>query len=393
MVFPRVPYPLRDGGAIAMMQMIKGLHACGADLTLFFLNTSKHFVKEAIVNERFSSYGKVYSVSINNDVTVKGAVSNLFSSESYHISRFKDEVAFDQMRNVLENSEFDTIHFDGLQSSVFLKLAQEISLARCVLRQHNIEHLIWERNAKNAGFVKKQYLKILAERLKSYEEGVLPKFDAIVPISSVDANYFQKFNKRLFVTSTGIDSNQNVGDISLKAKTVFHIGSLDWMPNQEGVKWFLNEIWPLILEKDSSFQFKLAGRNISDSFVEFAEGFQNVQVVGEVDDAKEFITQNGLMIVPLKAGSGVRIKILEGLALGVPIVTTEIGVEGIEVDNGEEIFIANDPEEFAKVILEFNHEKFLSITNKARLFIRENFDNSVISQRLLGFYSSIGKKV
>lgn len=393
MVFPRVPYPLRDGGAIAMMQMIKGLYAEGATLTLFFLNTSKHFVEESIVREQFEQYGEVHLSYVNNDVTPKGALLNLFSSDSYHISRFKDEKAFVQIKNVLQQSTFDVVHFDGLQSSVFLEVVRENTKAKCVLRQHNIEHLIWKRNAEHAMFVKKQYLKLLADRLKNYEESILPQYDAVVSISSVDADYFKKFNKKVCVASTGIDVEINSQDISFQEKTVFHLGSLDWMPNQEGVKWFLNEVWPLVLQKDASFQFKLAGRNISDSFLEFAQGFQNVEFVGEVENAREFMVENGLMIVPLKAGSGVRIKILEGLSLGVPIVTTQIGVEGIDVKNNEELFIADSAQEFSDAIISFNQEKFNELTNKAKRFIREKFDNNVISQRLLAFYKSIGEKV
>ena len=104
------------------------------------------------------------------------------------------------------------------------------------------------------------------------------------------------------------------------------------------------------------------------------------------------MSNNGIMIVPLMAGSGVRIKILEGLSLGIPIVTTSIGAEGINVENHKHLVIADTAQDFADGLLSFTEEKVESISDNARLFIRENFDNNVISQSLLSFYSNLGEK-
>ena len=390
LIFPRVPYPLRDGGAIAMMQMIKGLHSNGAKITLFFLNTSKHFVNHKKITEIFKEFGVIHVIDINNNVTIKGALLNLLTDESYHISRFENVRAEQELARILKSEIFDVIHFDGLQSSVLLNVVRLNSRAKCILRQHNIEHLIWKRNAKNSSFFKSFYLTLLSNRLKKYEDTVLSEFDGVVAISSVDLTYFKVFNPNLFVASTGV----NVSDrhTSFHKDVIFHLGSLDWIPNQEGVKWFLNEVWPLVLIKKPKAKFSLAGRNISSTFYKEIRGNTNVDIIGEVEDAKSFMSNNGIMIVPLMAGSGVRIKILEGLSLGIPIVTTSIGAEGINVENHKHLVIADTAQDFADGLLSFTEEKVESISDNARLFIRENFDNNVISQSLLSFYSNLGEK-
>lgn len=388
MILPRVPFPQRDGGAIAMQQMIKGLKNAGADLILFFLNTSKHFVKPEIIRDQFDSYGEVLYSDINNDVTVSGALLNLGSKKSYHISRFEDETAKKKLQELVVNRDIDIVHFDGLQTTVFLSLIRQHTSAKCVLRQHNIEHLIWERNAQYANGIKGMYLEILANRLKKYEEKTLKEVDAIIPISKVDAVYFNDFDKPVHVTSTGIDVEEECPSDFSRYK-VFHLGSLDWLPNQEGIKWFLDTVWPGVYLSDSRYEFYIAGRNMSDQFRSYCEGIKNVIVVGEVEDSKNFMKNHGVLVVPLKSGSGVRIKILEGLSLGIPIVTTAIGVEGIEVEHKKELFIADTEKEFQNSIITITTQS-QDIQDNAKRFIRDNFDNNVISQKLLRFYDRIG---
>ncbi len=385
-IFPRVPYPHRDGGAIAMHQMIKGLFGQGLDLTLFFLNTSKHYIEHDIIRQQYGEYGDVHVEDIENKITVLGACCNLFTNGSYHITRFDDEQVHRVLSTLVKGGDFDVIHFEGLQTTPYLETIKKLNKGKCVLRQHNIEHLIWERNAENSSFLKGKYLKLLASRLKKYELDILSKADAIVSISDVDTVFFKKHNKNVYTATTGV-SVVDVVNIPVETRSVCYLGSMDWMPNQEGVKWFLSKVWEEVLSKDPEFKFYLAGRNFPKYFFELEKKYKNVKVIGEVENAVDFLASKEILIVPLWAGSGVRIKILEGMSLGKYVVTTTIGAEGIPVVDKENIRIEDEVKLFAEAIV--NKESYSDISNNAKAFIREKFDNNVISQGLIRFYQNI----
>ena len=159
MMFPRVPFPLKDGGAIAMYNLIKGINQTkDVSLTLFFLNTSKHYVDHAEINKHFGVFGDVHIIDIKNDITVPGAVKNLFSKQSYIISRFINEGIASKLTRILKGQKFDVIHVDGLQVAHYVRVIREnvSEDTKVILRQHNVEQLIWERLAGESGRVKKR---------------------------------------------------------------------------------------------------------------------------------------------------------------------------------------------------------------------------------------------
>ena len=168
-------------------------------------------------------------------------------------------------------------------------------------------------------------------------------------ISSVDYSFFilNSHNPKGKVISFGIDIEDYQADDNYMPSDIpelFHIGSMNWLPNIEGIEWFIENVWPLIIEQYPSITFTIAGRNIPNQF--YAKNIKNFKVEGEVPDAKQFMLSKDIMIVPLLSGSGIRIKIIEGMALGKTIITTSIGAEGLDINDGVNILIANTPQEF-----------------------------------------------
>ena len=172
-------------------------------------------------------------------------------------------------------------------------------------------------------------------------------------ISDVDYDFFHALapNTPGAVIPFAVDlDNYEIEDeyIPSDQPELFHLGSMNWMPNVEGLEWFLEDVFPAILEKFPSLTFTMAGRSIPESLQRFAS--DHVIIAGEVESANEFMLSKDIMIVPLLSGSGIRIKIIEGMALGKTIITTSIGAEGLNVENGKHIFIADTAEEFIAVI-------------------------------------------
>jgi glycosyltransferase involved in cell wall biosynthesis len=168
---------------------------------------------------------------------------------------------------------------------------------------------------------------------------------------------------------------------------LFHIGALDWAPNQEGLIWFFDHCWYKIREKCPEVKFYLAGRNAPDWF-ERRIRRAGVEYLGEINDAYDFINSKAIMVVPLFSGSGMRIKIIEGMSLGKPIVTTDIGTEGIPTSNGEDILIANDADQFVDAVVKLVNDRELAnrIGKNAIGFIQEKFDNLSQAEALIEFY-------
>ena len=233
---------------------------------------------------------------------------------------------------------------------------------------------------------KKNYLKLLAARIKRFEISYLNDYDLLVPITERDAAMLNSMgNKKPYFTSqTGIDLSFLIPTAkNLEFPSLFHIGSLDWSPNQEGLIWFLNNCWPVISKKYTELKFYIAGRN-APLWLEKKFSLKNIVYLGEIEDAYEFINSKAIMVVPLFSGSGMRIKIVEGMALGKPIVTTSIGTEGIETTSGEDILIADD----AIYTLLENREVFDKIGKNAIDLIRKKFDNLALAAQLIEFYNN-----
>lgn len=389
-----MPYPPNDGGAIAMLNMAKGLKAAGCDLTILTYNTQKHFFDTNKLPSTVKNLGPMYAVEIDTSVKPLGAFFNLFSSKSYNISRFDQESVREELKLILANNQFDIIHFEGLFTSMYVDLIRQLSpKSILVLRQHNIEYKIWERMAAQASFPKKAYLKLLARRLKKYELKVYNQFDAIVPITEVDQKVVSDYNSTIntFVSPTGVDSSDYINKVKdFDQNSVFHFGSLNWMPNVEGVKWFLENAWPIINEAKPELKFFIAGRDMPD-WISDLNGKNNVVVVGEVDDAAEFYGSKNVMVVPLLSGSGMRIKMIEGMAAGKPIVSTKIGAEGIDVTPNKDVIITDDPESFAKAVIELinNKEKAVELGRNAQSIVETRYSNDIRVTELVEYYKSI----
>ena len=156
----------------------------------------------------------------------------------------------------------------------------------------------------------------------------------------------------------------------------------------EGLIWFFNQCWPKIHGENPDLKFYLAGRNAPEWFERLIK-LEGVEYLGEINDAYDFINSKAVMVVPLFSGSGMRIKIIEGMALGKSIVTTDIGTEGIPTENGNNILIANDSAQFTEAIVRLINDRklFDQIGKNAIGFIQEKFDNLSQAGALVDFFN------
>ncbi len=389
---PRIPFPLRDGGSIAMNQTIEGYIEQGCEVSLLALNTSRHWVDEATLPPLYKKLRYFEAIYVKTDVNPLSAFFNLFTDKSYNVERFINKQVDQRLINLLQREQFDIIQFESIYTAPYLKTARKYSEAMCVCRVHNIEHLIWQRLTENEkSFLKRKYLQLLTNRLSSYELDIIRQFDLLLPISRKEEKFFneQQLNRCIYLPFGTEDKDVDTSDIEFEEKSCYHIGSMDWAPNIEGVQWFLEEVWTKAGPALPDIQFYLAGRNMPPALM--AKESKQVRVIGEVDDVVRFSLEKNIMIVPLLSGAGIRIKILEAMSLGKTIITTSIGAEGIGATHRENILICDTAEGF---ITELNFcfkqkDQAQLIGKQAKKFVAEHFQKHKIYAQVLEQLASL----
>jgi len=392
----KIPFPPCDGGTIAMNNITQGLLRKGHYVRVLAMETPKMRVRK---NELFDEYVKKVkfeSVFVDTSISFSSALKTVFQPHiSYHVSRFYSKIFANKLSEILKQESFDIIHLESIFTTPYLPIIRQFSQAKVILRTHNVEHQIWKRVVKNeSNIFKKLALKYLTKRLEKYECGLGKQIDAFASISSPDFHFFSKCFSSVpgKVIPFGIDLDQypeNEEYIPSDIPELFHVGSMNWLPNIEGIEWFLNEIWPEINALYPEITFTIAGRDIPKRLISRKDN--NLVIAGEVPSANDFMLSKDIMIVPLLSGSGIRVKIIEGMALGKTIISTSIGAEGLDIENGKHILIANTPEEFVAAITQCVHTPDLCaiIGENARNFVALNFNNDLITNELIGFYQQV----
>lgn len=344
----RVPFPPIDGGNIAMMNMALSLIAAGNEVHQFCLNTTRHFIDPKHIPVDLVEKLHLTTSNIDTRINVKDAFMNLFQKSSYNIQRFYTASVENDLVKKLKSEEFDFVQLETLFCAPYISAIRKNSKAKIILRAHNVEHIIWERLAvSQSNPIKKRYLTLLAKRLKKFELKTLHDVDAIIPITPIDEEHFRKlnYNGPMISLPLGVDLKEYVEFHNKDAAlNLVHLGSMDWLPNREGVEWFLKKCWNSIHNKHPLLKLFLAGRDFPKELEDLNP--PNVFFQGRVDHANNYLSDKQIMIVPLFSGSGMRVKIIQGLVLGKTIISTTIGAEGIDVTHSKNILLADTPEDF-----------------------------------------------
>lgn len=390
------PYPPKEGGPIAMYNLAEGLmqHKCSVDVLA--VNTYKFFVDidDLPVDYRYKT--NFTTVYIDTRVKLFRAFFNLFSKKSYHVQRFVSNDFEFVLKKMLRQKNYDIVQLETIYVAPYIELIRRNSNAKIVLRSHNIEHLIWSRHAATIkNVLKKWYVNYLTEKLRKFEIKVFAQVDAIAAITAIDAEFIRNMGctKPILTVPFGMDVKKCVCMLPGENEKIsfFHLGSMNWPPNQEAVRWFLDRCMPVIAKHFPLHTVFLAGRYMPSWVNNYC--FNSLKVVGEVNDAAEFMMNRQVMFVPLLSGSGVRIKIIEGMAMGRTIISTSIGAEGIAYTDNVNIMIADTAQEFIdkfRFCIE-NPEKCFQIGLNARKLAEEEHEIKRASAPLVKLYSDMLK--
>ncbi len=386
----KFPYPPYDGESLLISNFNKILKKNVEVLDLLTFNTIKHYFDIKKYPQEENPYNNIDEVFLDNRIKPVDAFVNLFSKIPYNISRFISGEFENKLKDILKNNSYDYILMESVFLLPYVKTIKKYSNAKIILRSHNVEYEIWERIAKNSRNIPlKLYTLYLAKKLKKFELTHINKIDILVTLTDRDLKKYTKngYNGKSMIVPAGIISEIKPQKIDIKDNLeVSFLGSLDWMPNIEGLNWFIKNVWKEIIKDMPGSRLHIAGRNTPDTIKQMQN--QNLVVHGEIPDSKIFLNSYPIMIVPLLSGGGMRLKIMEALALGRVIITTSLGTEGIDAKDEKDILIANTPKEFIdKIKFCYSNPEKLNKISKNAISLFQNRYN--LNQMVESFLENI----
>jgi glycosyltransferase involved in cell wall biosynthesis len=384
-----------------MYEVTRGLVEAGHRVTVLAVNTPKHH-QPATALDHLGPNVRLIPVDVDTRLSPWKALRNLlFSNQPYNVERFESKAMTDKLVELLLEKNIDIVQFEGtfvapyLDTIVQLLQGSGFQLPPLVLRAHNIEHSIWEMLAARAtNPVKRRYLRNLAARLARFERRELPRFTAVAAITEEDIKRLRALGCNMpiaFIPASFDLTRLQPAAQPPRPRTVFLIGSLNWLPNLEGVDWFLKEIWPQAHAEMPELELHVAGSHPPAHLTERPRGKDNVFIHGFVDSAPAFMQQYELMLVPLLSGGGMRVKVVEGMALGKAILSTTLGAEGIAARDGHNLLLRDSPAAWLEALRDYYHGRLplAAIGEAAARTAHDEYDTRQVTQRLLGLYRQV----
>jgi len=377
---PRFPFPEDDGGKIGIANIYKEFAKKGHEVTLFSLN---HLRLDDSSVKYAEQFGKVIILNSDTKNNLKNIVKAFLANKSIYINKHNHKSVYnfidDLLSNLSKHEKYDIVHADHTcMSPLAIYIAKKLNIP-VGQRLHNIEYKIWERYVDGLSRLnpKYYYLKYQARLLQNEEQNIFNQIDVGFAITKTDMKIARTISPsaNIILASAGVDLDIfKINPKLKKNKNQLVIATtFNWVHNIEGLKWFINQVLPLIKQEIPDISLRIIGKNPPSEFNNFNN--LGVEVLGYVKSVIPYLQQANIYIAPLFVGSGIRIKILEALAMGLPVIATTVSAEGIEIDQNSGLFICNDPKEQAKNIIGLlkNPENIDKLGKQSLIAIKNNY--------------------
>jgi polysaccharide biosynthesis protein PslH len=322
------------------------------------------------------------------------ALKSIFTSDPLTVNLFKSEEMHNLIKYLSNRIKFDIAHYDTISLVEYIDDTGNIPK---YLTHHGVESFMIRRRVNNeSSYLKKLYLIVEAYKLRRYEKINCFKFNLNIMVSEDDKNMLKEISptSRIEVVENGVDVDFFLPKNNHEnTNRLIFAGRLDQYSNMDAVLHFCMNIWPLIKKRIPEIRFSIIGNNPPQKLFEIAKNDDKIEILGYVDDVRPFFEKATISVCPIRDGGGTRIKILDAMAMGMPIVSTTIGCEGIDVIHGENILIANTTKEFIDNVEILTCDRILreKISKYARRTVEAKYSWSIIGNKLNKYYDNCMK--
>lgn len=356
-----IPYPLDTGKKIRTYNLLRHLTERMEIRYLAFGPEDSATAEKVEMMKRIGVDCEIVSMKLqrkSGPVFAWKLFANLFSRYPYIVtshfkSRFETRLA--EVQGIFNP---DIVMAEW---TPYARYFEAVSRAKKVVVAHNIESTIWKRYRLNeTDFFKKAYIDIQARKIERFENGVWGKIDGVIAVSPIEKRMIEGRSGGILteLVENGVDIDFfKPSDIEEELGNIVFTGSMDWRPNQDAAEYFIKEIFPLIREESKEARIFIVGRKPPQFIEKMAS--ENIIVTGYVDDVRPYMARASIVVVPLRIGGGSRLKVLEAMAMKKAIVSTKVGAEGLQITDGENILLADNPRDFANACLRALKEREL----------------------------------
>lgn len=393
MLTPYLPYPLLSGGQIRTYNLLKKL-ANKHEVTLFSLikdNDEKKYIPEL---EKYCKNVRVFKRS-SKPFTLKNILKTAFSSYPFLVIRNHAPEIISAVEEELAKNKYDLIHAETFYMMPHIPK----TTIPTILVEQTIEYLGYESYAKKASFLIRAILTIDINKIRRWEKHYWKVCDTLIVMSEDDKKYISKEikeSKKIEVVANGVDTKwfEEVKKTKHKDPTLLSVGTFKWLPNVEAVEFLVKRVWPLIKKELPNAKLWIVGNAPTENVYLYEKRDPSIKVIGRIPDIRDAFSGVDVLMAPVFSGKGTRYKVLEAMASETPIVSTSTAVEGLNVKNGVHVMIDNTEQGMATLAIELlnNPEKRKNMAQYGKKFVKNNYDWSLISNKLDIIYKRIGSK-
>jgi len=386
------PYPLTTGAKIRTFNLLKAL-AGEFDIDLLTIVGSPEEIRHVASVEAIGITVRYLHIALNSTIKKAGDAFFAFLFPTPYLTRHYILSEYRQvLDDMLSDRQYDAIHCDSISMSANL---EGLDRDRLILTQHNIEQIIWAGYVEHAGsFPARFFYSNQLRKVKYLEEHLDDIYGHVVTVSEEDkrrlSSAFPK--EKIVVVDNGVDPEAYSNHTNPEERHgIVFTGSLDWHPNIDALNYFAHELHPHLKKIDGEAQVSIVGRKPSTALRETLDSRDGVTVFADVPEIQPFLHNARVMMVPLRIGGGSRLKILEAMASGLPVVSTSKGCEGIPVTDGENIIIRDDPGEFAKALVDVTRDGELHarLARNGLALIQSRFSWEMVSRPLAALWKAV----
>lgn len=384
-----LPYPLNSGGKIRAYYLIKNL-AKSHEITLFSYYRGEDQRKYLPEIAKFCP--KIFLFKRRPAWSWQNLLYSLNPKLPFPAATYYSSELAKTLRKELTSSHYDLVHFESFYPSLYLQLVKKLGI-KTVMGNENVEYQVYRRYAQQKPPVLRQLLELEVFRMKFFEEKLWRLADVNISPSVADSQAIEKITKKtcpvipngVDLVTFGLPSDKKPG------QNLIFIGTLTYQANNDAIKFFLSEIYPLVKKQVPEVKFILVSwykptwlkKYLQDTSLKFIQDKETT--------AARFYQQADILVAPIRVAGGTRIKILEAMAAGLPVVTTAMGIEGIEAEDKKEIVVADKPKDFADQVVKLlnNPRRRQELGLAGRKLVAEKYDWSKISEKLNIIYEKI----